>query len=152
MTEPTNYHGRTMQDLRDRIEQLEGVIGVDRSARSKLSDAFPDMEPSLGDILSMLLKRDFVTREGLYTVQYGARPESDQPDEKVLDVLVCRLRNHLEPHGVTFKTARDAGWFMPKPEKAKLRALIENAPLPDLEGIARREEQKRKRQAFLWNE
>lgn len=139
-----------VERLRERVEQLEGVIGLDRSGKSKLSEAFPTMEPGLAEILAMLLKRDFVTRDGLYTVTYGARPEVDQPDERVLDVQICRLRAHLKPFGITFETATDAGWFMPKPQKTKLRAAIENAPAPNLEAIARLEEQKRKRQAFLW--
>lgn len=141
-----------LEKLRERLAQLEGVIGLDRSAKSKIADAFPKMEPALCEILAMLLKRDFVARDGLYTVLYGARPDGDMPDERVLDTQVCRLRSQLQPHGVTFETAKDAGWWMPKPQKTKLRAVIEEAPPPALDVIARREEQKRKRQAFLWNE
>jgi DNA-binding response OmpR family regulator len=150
---PIDYHGRTMTQLRERIDQLETVIGFNRKATAQVADAFPKMEPALAEILSMLLKRDFVTRDGLYTVLYGARADVDMPDEKVMDTQICRLRAHLKKHDVTFETAKDSGWFMPKPQKARVRALIESAPLPDLEAVARAEEQKRKRQArhdFLW--
>jgi DNA-binding response OmpR family regulator len=140
-----------IERLRERVTQLEGVIGFDRSHTGQIRIAFPKIEPTLAEILAMLLKREFVTRDGLYAVLYGTRPDNEMPDERVLDVQVCRLRSHLKPFGIAFETASGSGWYMPKPQKTKLRAVIEaGKSTPDLDLIARREEQKRKRQAFLW--
>ena len=139
-----------VERLKCQIEQLETVIGVDRSATGKLRQAL-GLEPDQASILGMLLKRDFVTRDGLCTVMYAGRPECDWPDEKVLDVQFCRLRATLKKWDVAIQTARGEGWFMSKPDKKRLQERIESASAPDLEVIARREEQRRKRQAFLWD-
>src|SRR5262249_45350001 len=35
--------------------------------------------------------REFVTRDGLYKVLYEDRPECEWPEEKILDVQICKL-------------------------------------------------------------
>src|SRR5216683_6154610 len=58
--------------LRDRVEQLEQLVGVDRSLTSRLRTAF-GLEPGVAQVMGMLLKRDFVTHDALYVVLYAAR-------------------------------------------------------------------------------
>src|SRR5258705_13371921 len=58
--------------LRDRVEQLEQLVGVDRSLTSRLRTAF-GLEPGVAQVMGMLLKRDFVTHDALYVVLYSAR-------------------------------------------------------------------------------
>lgn len=135
--------------LRDRVSQLERVLGVDPDSISPLRRAFEKLEPDPARILAMLLKREFVTREGLYTVMYCGRPECDWPDDKVLDVQLCRLRAILKAHGIIIQTARGDGWFMSKADKAKVRALIAVAPETDIEAASRAAEQKARRLAFM---
>src|SRR5258708_6379205 len=43
--------------LRDRVEQLEQLVGVDRSLTSRLRTAF-GLEPGVAQVMGMLLKRD----------------------------------------------------------------------------------------------
>lgn len=138
-----------VERLRDYIEQLEGVLGVDPNSTSALRRAFPKMEPDPARMLAMLMRRDFVTRDGLYTVMYAARPECDWPDAKVIDVQFCRLRHHLDPHGITIQTVRSEGWFMSKADKAKVRLALEQAPLIDLEAVALANDQRNKRLALM---
>lgn len=138
-----------VERLRDRVSQLLQVLGVDEDSTAPLRRAFGGLEPDPARILAMLLKREFVTREGLYTVMYCGRPECDWPDEKVLDVQICRLRARLKQHDVIIQTARGDGWFMSKADKAKVRALVAVAPDTDIEAAARLAEQKARRLAFL---
>ncbi|MGA7807146.1 helix-turn-helix domain-containing protein [Bradyrhizobium sp.] len=110
--------------LRGRIEELETLLGVDNSTTGRIREALR-LDVTLATILGMLLVREFVSRDGLYTVLYGDRPECDMPDPKGLDVLICKLRARLKPAGIQIKTRWADGWSIP--DKAKLRALI-NAP------------------------
>jgi len=89
--------------LRDRVEQLEQLVGVDRSLTSRLRTAF-GLEPGVAQVMGMLLKRDFVTHDALYVVLYAARPECDWPDARIVDVQISRLRRALRRHGITIKT------------------------------------------------
>ena len=116
---------QTRQSLLDRIEQLETLLGADRSNTARLREAFR-LEPLHAQMLGMLLAREFVTREGLFTVLYGARPESEWPDDKQLDVLLCKVRDRLRKCGITIKivTMAGEGWSMPSADKAKLSAML----------------------------
>ncbi|WP_315731632.1 MULTISPECIES: hypothetical protein [unclassified Bradyrhizobium] len=113
-----------VQRLQDRIEQLEHVLGVGRSFTDRLRELF-GLETEKAIVLGMLYKREFVTRDGLYTVLYGSRPECDWPDEKVLDLQIFMLRRAIKSTGVTITTKWGAGWYMPADSKAVIRGRIE---------------------------
>ncbi|VIO73874.1 hypothetical protein CI41S_39830 [Bradyrhizobium ivorense] len=149
------------QALLDRIEQLEAVLGVDRSTTGRIRDAF-GLEPALAETLGMLLAREFVTRGGLYTVLYEARPESEWPDEKILDVHICKLRARLRKRGCDVKitTKFGEGWSLAHVDKMKVRAAITRKPdagavpaVPDAPPLAPAGSQgkslKERRMAFL---
>lgn len=63
-------------------------------------------------------------RDALYTLLFGARPECDQPELKVMDVQICKLRRKMKPHGITIKTQWGQGWSMPKVSNDKIRAAL----------------------------
>lgn len=113
-----------VQRLRDRVEELERVLGVDESLTSRLRTVF-GLEPGQSEVLGMLMKRNFVTHDSLYTVLYGGRPECDWPEEKIMDVQICKLRRKLKKHGVEVKTRWGEGWWMPAAEKSKVRAALD---------------------------
>lgn len=135
--------------LQDYVKQLESVLGIDQDSTATIRRAFPKISPDAARMLAMLLRRDFVTRDGLYTVMYAARPECDWPEENILDVHLCALRSNLDAHGITIQTARSAGWFMSKSDKAKVRSALQQAPLIDLEAVALANDQRNKRMAFV---
>jgi hypothetical protein len=112
-----------VQRLRDRIDELEQILGVDRSLANRLRGALC-ISRDQARMLGMLLSRNVVTHEAMYTVMYGARPECDQPTMKIMDVQLCKLRGRLKPHGITFRTLWGEGWQMPMEEKAKVRAKL----------------------------
>lgn len=110
--------------LRDRIDELERVLGVDMSLANRLRDVF-GLEPGLCPIMGMLMKRAFVSHASMYTVLYSGRPECDWPDAKVMDVQICKLRRKLRKHGVSIETRWGEGWMMTMADKAKVRAAVE---------------------------
>ncbi len=124
---------RTREQLQDRIEELEELLGIDQSTTGRLR-AVLKLEPMHSEILGMLMKRGFVTRDGLYTVLYGDRPECEWPDEKILDVQICKLRAFLKKQGheINIVTKWGTGWELPRAEKAKIKALIDR---PDADGL-----------------
>lgn len=121
------------QQLEDRIAELEHELGA-RPAFSMRRLLGCTGWPKVCDVLlGLLLARDLVTREGAYTVMYGARAESEQPNIKILDVMVVRIRQRLRPHNISIETEWGVGYYITPDNKAKLRALIEQltiAPLP----------------------
>ncbi len=115
-----------VQRLRDRIEQLEGQLCVDRSTVGRMREAF-GLEPIHAQILGMLFSREFVTRDGLYTVLYEGRPECEWPGEKMLDVQMCKLRSALKRAGleIVIETKWGEGWHIGRDDKAKVGERIE---------------------------
>jgi DNA-binding response OmpR family regulator len=53
-----------------------------------------------------------VSRAQLYGTLYGGRIDSDCPDDKIIGVLVCKLRGKMAEIGATgvIETARGRGW------------------------------------------
>ena len=139
-----------MERLRDRVAQLEQVLGIDRSLGGKMRDAF-GLEPAFVPILGMIYKREFVTRGGLYTVVYGGRPECEWPDERILDVQICKLRKVLKKFGITIKTKWGEGWYMTRANKANVRAALDARAAADAADFlpAARADLSRRRMAFL---
>jgi hypothetical protein len=113
-----------LQRLRDRVEQLEEVLGINPTMACRLHMAF-SLETQLAEILGMLLSREFVTRGGLYAVLYGDLPESQWPQEKTLDARLFHLRKALQPHGISIITRWGHGWYMRQEDKTKVRAALD---------------------------
>jgi hypothetical protein len=112
-----------LQLLRDRIDELEQILGVDLSLTSRLRGAL-GITRDQARMLGLLLNRNMVTHDAMFTVLYGDRPDCDQPQPKVMDVQLCKLRKVTSLHGIDIKTLVGEGWQMPMAEKAKVRALL----------------------------
>lgn len=132
-----------MEKMRDRLEQLEQILGIDRSETGRIRQAF-GLEPDLARIMGMLLKRNFVSHESLYVVMYGHRPECEWPDAKVLDVQICKLRRRLKPYAIVIATRWGEGWSMSVPNKVKARAVLDPGA-----AAAAAIDTRRRRMAFL---
>lgn len=112
-----------LERLRNRVDELERVIGVDRSLASRLRAAF-GLDPNEASTLGMLLNRNFVTSGALFTVLFAARPDCDWPAPRVTDVYICKLRKKLKPRGITIKTHWGEGWSISVADKGKTRAAL----------------------------
>jgi hypothetical protein len=85
------------QTLAARVAELEAAL------KEKPKVPVSELTPFEAELLSILLKRDAVSLQALWTIMYAARPESDQPLPKTLTVLLCRLRAKLSRKGVDLR-------------------------------------------------
>jgi two-component system, cell cycle response regulator CtrA len=51
----------------------------------------------------------------------------EAPDEKILDVWICKMRKKLKPHGIEIKTNWGECWEMPESSKEIARQLMSAA-------------------------
>lgn len=102
--------------LRDRVEELERLLGM--------RPVLPRMWGLTGreaDVVGILLRRQVMTHAQLFEAIWGG--DSDR-NIKIVEVLVCKLRAKLRPHGIAIRTEHGVGYFVPPDSKAKARAQI----------------------------
>jgi hypothetical protein len=119
-----------LERLRDRVEELEEALGLTAEmpngflrAISKWHRSGPMSQKCLG----LLLTRTFCDRAALYAVLYGARPECDQPDSRIIDVYILSVRRALADHGIKLHTVYGRGWYLDDADKYKLREMMARA-------------------------
>jgi hypothetical protein len=106
----------------DRCEELDRLLGLD--------EEFP---PSLGfttteqRILGMLSRRAICRAEAIFMAVWGGRPAADMPEQKIVDVFVCKIRKKLKPHGICVFTKYSEGYYLSQDGKKSLHALCEAA-------------------------
>jgi hypothetical protein len=84
-----------------------------------------DATPQQCEMIGFMLRRSVATRTALHTVLFGARPDCDQPEIKLIDVQMVRVRAALKKVGVEVRTEwGSGGWAIPAADKAKLRRLM----------------------------
>ncbi len=117
-----------IEQLEYRIEELEDVLGNSRA----LSLGYFVLGVSQGvesQILGVLMKRPQIHKEQLFSVIYGGRPEETQPNYKLLDVYISRLRRKLERFNVKINTIYGQGWAITQENKdivkETLRKIVE---------------------------
>jgi DNA-binding response OmpR family regulator len=108
-------------DLRDRIAQLEEVLGMNFD-----SPAFMGLTAHEAKLFGMLMKRDAVTKAGAMDILYGLGPDADVAEEKIIDVFICKLRKKLDPFDIPVETNWGQGYFMTEASKQRARDLIES--------------------------
>ena len=76
-------------------------------------------------MIGFMLRRTVATRSALHSVLFGARPECDQPELKLIDVQMVRIRAALKAVGIELQTAwGSGGWFIDSDDQAALRRLM----------------------------
>ena len=102
--------------LRDRIEELERLIGL-RTVPPRLWG----LTRQESDVLGILLRRQVMTHAQLFEAIWGGDSECNI---KIVEVVVCKLRAKLRPHGIAIRTEYGVGYFIPPDSKATARARI----------------------------
>lgn len=107
--------------LLDRIDELERELGMGE-------DIPPEFEitRNMGRLLGMLLKREVVTREGAVLAIYSGMNNTwdKEPDLKIVDVFICKLRKRLERYDVKLSCKWGLGYYMDGENKKRLREVI----------------------------
>lgn len=100
--------------LRERIGEFEALLKVEWQPPLELA-----LTPSEVQILRLLVAReDIVTRQQIMTFFYALRPDVEQPEEKIVDVYVCKVRAKLRPFGLNVETVWGRGYRL-SPETRK---------------------------------
>lgn len=110
--------------LQDRVAELEALLGVSDDALFRFRAL--KLRPYECRILSFIEKQTGTARrQAIYTALFGNRPECDQPDIRLVDVYLCRIRRVLRPIGIEIVTVFNVGWALTATDKAKLNAWLE---------------------------
>jgi two-component system cell cycle response regulator CtrA len=114
MTRPASLSAEN-DYLRAQLRQLQDALGTGLRwpAEWKLS-------PQETALLGVLVSREIATRDAVMYALYGDDP--DPPSERLLKVLVYKLRRKLAPRGFGIVTQRGHGLMMPVEQRARLRA------------------------------
>lgn len=112
-----------VQKLRDRVQELEALLGRDRKLTDRVRIAF-GIEHDQAEILALIVNRHIATYDAIFTVLYGALPECDQPDSNVMETQVSKLRKALKDHGIKIVTNYDTGWSMSREDKNKIKRTL----------------------------
>jgi two-component system cell cycle response regulator CtrA len=109
--------------LRDEIERLQGML-VEGA-----SDHLPVLFRLTGSerrLLGVLMQNERATKQtimdGLYFVGVD-----DEPEIKIVDVFVCKIRKKLAPFDIHISTLWGSGYYLTPDMKAKVREYMDLA-------------------------
>lgn len=116
--------------LRDRIALLEG----NHFEQEILFPIEWRLTGKEAQIMGILLKRERPNLEAFMSILYGALAAADDaPDEKIIDVLICKMRQKLEPFDIQIETLWGAGYYLTSFTKKKIKALVAGKSPPEPE-------------------
>lgn len=98
--------------LEERIRQLEDAL-MPASVHVPLEYRLTSREAR---VFAHLASRDFGTRQSIMMALYSDRLE--EPEPKIVDVFVCKMRRKLQPFGVRIETIWGQGWRLARPDMA----------------------------------
>ena len=103
------------ETLRERIIQLQQAYSAPEGL-TRIANFAPIEEKAL----ALLIAREMVTRESMYCHLYSNYDADEMPDDKILDVFICKIRQKISPLGCEIVTFRGRGWKLTPPSKARL--------------------------------
>lgn len=109
------------QRLRDRVMELEDQHGLTLEAPPEWG-----LTGSERRIFGALMARDLASKEHLLAACCANHGMAEQPELKIVDVFICKLRRKL-PDGVTIETVWGQGYRLSAASKATARALLAEA-------------------------
>jgi DNA-binding response OmpR family regulator len=75
-------------------------------------------------IMFGVLMNNRAPRTDTFMNALSSEDADDPPEEKILDVWICKMRKKLKPHGIEIKTHWGECWEIPEASKARARALM----------------------------
>lgn len=106
------------EELREKVRQLEEQQRGTRPMPLEFG-----LTGSEERMLAILLSRDgAVTKETFLNLMYGGLPD-DEPELKIIDVFICKLRKKLKPFDIEVTTIWGRGYILGPAEKKKIRAM-----------------------------
>jgi two-component system, cell cycle response regulator CtrA len=108
--------------LRERVRLLEEMIGI----RIEVPLIF-GLSGSEARMFGILFKREMVTKAQAMDVLYSDRADTFEPEIKIVDVFVCKMRKKLARFDIIVETVWGRGYRMPAGSKALANALLEQS-------------------------
>lgn len=90
--------------------------------------------PMEAQILTTLLRRVDTTKQQLHTAITSKRPDSDGPEIKIIDVVICKLRKKLKAFSITIETSWGRGYYISQADRDSTFKSIHDfyhPPLPE---------------------
>ena len=117
-----------IKDLTTEVQQLRSVVAeLNASPVIPIELALTKCETSM---LMALMTTGATTKskEQLLAAAYSDRyATGDEPEIRIVDVFICKLRKKLKPFGIEVETVWGQGYHLPPESKAAIRAMTEGA-------------------------
>ncbi|WP_052464071.1 winged helix-turn-helix domain-containing protein [Methyloceanibacter caenitepidi] len=109
-----------LEHERERYTQLEALL-------KENDERWPDLgiPRAQETLLRVLYRREVATKEMLYHALYSERPDSDLPEQKIIDVQICKLRQNLPDADI--QTSWGRGYYLSPKGREWLKAKVEGA-------------------------
>lgn len=123
-------------NLRAALDNAQATIRqLSTSAREGDSEFMGVAKMTRNEVLliSALARRGKMTKSALYDALYSLRHADEQPEPKIVDVFICKLRKKLGRHGISIRTVWGHGYELTADNVAKLRALAGSSDVPEVE-------------------
>lgn len=114
----------TIQELMDRIDELEMILGLNRTLTEEIMDTF-GLAREEARFLGPIFKRGEISYESLHAAMYGNRPECDQPSFEILKGYACRVRQRLAEYRIGFRTRTRWGFVMPAEDQKLMQEMLD---------------------------
>jgi len=108
------------EELREKIDFLERLFIGDQLMPRQLR-----LTKQEGKVVGALLNNKTVNREAIHYILYSDKPDADEADIKIVDVLVCKIRPKLDRFGIKIESLWGVGYQMPDDSRKRLQGLIE---------------------------
>lgn len=103
--------------LRERVAELEAALSGDGFV-APLEWRLTAQEAR---VFGVLLAREIASKEAFMAALYENRPDADQPEPKIVDVMICKLRRKLKPFGIGIVCLWGRGHSLAPGARARLR-------------------------------
>jgi DNA-binding response OmpR family regulator len=110
-------------ELRERIRQMEDAAGFNLDAPPQLL-----LSPLEARVLGVFRRHERVSREQLLQAAYAHRP-NHIPEIKIVDVVVCNLREKTLKFGIAIRTHWGFGYSLSPDSKAIIEQLLTPEPV-----------------------
>lgn len=104
--------------LRERVRHLERLLGVGFEALPQFA-----LTAKEAAIFGVLMERELVTKDHVMAALYRDLGR-EEPEIKIADVFVCKLRAKLKRWSINIETSWGIGWYMTSETKAMVRDII----------------------------
>jgi DNA-binding response OmpR family regulator len=101
-------------------------MSADFHAQAKFQRTF-ELPPREAQVLVLLMREPFVTKEQIFTHLYGGLNEERRPkaNSNSVNMFLSRIRRALRPYNIHITNAQRCGWQLDPYQKTLIRQIVE---------------------------